>query len=140
MRFIFIELPSFDKEEEQCENDFERWIYVLKNMETLQRMPFRAQKAVFEKLEKIVALASLSRDERAKYDESLKILRDRLSEIAYAKEEGRAEGKEEGRAEGKEEGRAEEKAEMARNLKAMGVPIETIAKASGLSIEEIEQL
>ena len=65
-----------------------------------------------------------SRDERAKYDESLKILRDRLSEIAYAKEEGRA----------------EEKAEMARNLKAMGVPIETIAKASGLSIEEIEQL
>ena len=25
-----------------------------------------------------------SRDERAKYDESLKILRDRLSEIAYA--------------------------------------------------------
>ena len=29
MRFIFIELPSFDKEEEQCENDFERWIYVL---------------------------------------------------------------------------------------------------------------
>ena len=122
MRFIFIELPSFDKEEEQCENDFERWIYVLKNMETLQRMPFRAQKAVFEKLEKIVALASLSRDERARYDESLKILRDRLSEIAY------------------EEGKEEGKAEMARNLKAMGVPIETIAKASGLSIEEIEQL
>lgn len=28
MRFIFIELPSFDKEEEQCENDFECWIYV----------------------------------------------------------------------------------------------------------------
>ena len=66
----------------------------------------------------------LSRDERAKYDESLKILRDRLSEIAYAEKKGKEEGK----------------AEMARNLKAMGVPIEAIAKASGLSIEEIEQL
>lgn len=65
-----------------------------------------------------------SRDERAKYDESLKILRDRLSEIAYAEKKGKEEGK----------------AEMARNLKAMGVPIEAIAKASGLSIEEIEQL
>ena len=77
-----------------------------------------------------------SRDERTKYDESLKILRDRLSEIAYAEKRG----KEEGKAEGKEEGKVEGKAEMARNLKAMGVPIETIAKASGLSIEEIEQL
>lgn len=65
-----------------------------------------------------------SRDERTKYDESLKILRDRLSEIAYAEKKGKEEGK----------------AEMARNLKAMGVPIEAIAKASGLSIEEIEQL
>lgn len=69
-------------------------------------------------------ITPFSRDERAKYDESLKILRDRLSEIAYAEKKGKEEGK----------------AEMARNLKAMGVPIEAIAKASGLSIEEIEQL
>ena len=41
MRFIFLELPSFLKEEDECETDFERWIYVLKNMETLKRMPFR---------------------------------------------------------------------------------------------------
>lgn len=124
MRFIFIELPSFDKEEEQCENDFERWIYVLKNMETLQRMPFRAQKAVFEKLEKVMMLASLSRAERAKYDESLKILRDKLSEFAYAKEEGKA----------------EEKLEIASNAKLAGLPIETIVQITGLSAEEIEQL
>lgn len=69
-------------------------------------------------------ITPFSRDERAKYDESLKILRDRLSEIAYAEKKGKEEGK----------------AEMARNLKAMGFPIEAIAKASGLSIEEIEQL
>ena len=31
MRFIFLQLPLFDKEENECENDFERWIYVLKN-------------------------------------------------------------------------------------------------------------
>ena len=82
LRFILIELPAFNKEENECENDFERWIYVLKNMDTLQRMPFRAQKAVFEKLEKVVELASLSQEELEKYDESIKILRDRLSELA----------------------------------------------------------
>ena len=36
LRFIFIELPAFTKEEEECITDFERWIYVLKNMETLK--------------------------------------------------------------------------------------------------------
>ena len=53
LRFIFIELPAFTNEEEECITDFERWIYVLKNMETLNRLPFKARKAVFEKLEKI---------------------------------------------------------------------------------------
>ena len=30
-RQIFIELPNFNKEEDECENDFERWIYILKH-------------------------------------------------------------------------------------------------------------
>ena len=47
LRFIFIELLSFKKTEEECETDFERWIYVLKNIDTLNRLPFKARKAVF---------------------------------------------------------------------------------------------
>lgn len=128
LRFIFIELPSFTKEEEECETDFERWIYVLKNMETLNRLPFKARKAVFEKLEKIVDIASLTREEREKYDESIKVYRDQLVTIAYAREEGM------------EKGRAEEKFEIARNLKSLNLPIETIMKATGLSVEELSEL
>ena len=101
MRYIFIELPSFAKEEEECANDFERWIYVLKNMDTLKRMPFRARKSVFEKLEEVVTLSSLTRAEREKYDESLKTYRDRLAELAFAQREGREKGRAEGRAEEK---------------------------------------
>ena len=55
-------------------------------------------------------------------------------------EEGRAKGLEEGRAKGLEEGRAKGKAEVARSLKAMGLSIENIAKATGLSMEEIGRL
>ena len=36
-------LPLFKKEENDCENDFERWIYILKNMSTFERMPFLAR-------------------------------------------------------------------------------------------------
>ena len=68
MRFIFLELPSFNKEESECETDFERWIYVLKNMETLQRLPFKARNAVFQRLEQIVDIASMSKEDRVKYD------------------------------------------------------------------------
>ena len=60
------------------------------------------------------------------------------------KEEGRAEGKEEGRAEGKEEGRAEgmsqRSLEIARNLLSLGLPVDQITQATGLTEEEIELL
>lgn len=136
LRFIFIELPAFNKEEEECETDFERWIYVLKNMETLKRLPFKARKSVFEKLEKIVDIASLSKEEREKYDESIKVYRDSLVTMAFAEEKG----KKEGRKIGREEGHVEARLEIARNLKSMGMDVDGICKATKLSIEEIEKL
>ena len=38
MRLIYLQLPLFRKELEDCENVFEQMIYVLKNMDVLQRM------------------------------------------------------------------------------------------------------
>ena len=56
------------------------------------------------------------------------------------RKEGREEGREEGRKEGRKEGREEAARETAKNLKAMGLDVETIAKATGLSTEEIAKL
>ena len=63
-RQIFIELPNFNKEEDECNTDFERWIYILKHMDTLDRMPFKARKAVFERLEKLASKANMTQEER----------------------------------------------------------------------------
>lgn len=109
-------------------------------MDTLSRLPFKARKAVFEKLKQIVDIAALSKEERMKYDESIKVYRDHLATIAFAKTEGKAEGRAEGLAEGKAEGRAEEKLTTARNLKALNVATDIIMQATGLSIEDIEKL
>ncbi|HIT14857.1 MAG TPA: PD-(D/E)XK nuclease family transposase, partial [Candidatus Avimuribaculum pullicola] len=49
-------------------------------------------------------------------------------------------GRQEGLKEGKKEGKKEATIEMARNLKQLGVPIETIIKSSGLTEAEIAQL
>jgi len=55
-------------------------------------------------------------------------------------EEGRKEGIKEGKKEGIKEGRKEGRKEVAFNLKQMGMSIGEVAKATGLSIEEIEAL
>ena len=54
--------------------------------------------------------------------------------------EGREEGREEGRAEGREEGREAAKIEDAKKLKELGVSVDIIAKATGLSVETIINL
>lgn len=59
---------------------------------------------------------------------------------AEGRAEGRAEGKAEGRAEGKAEGKAEGIRETASKMKSHGLPIETIAQITGLSIDDIRKL
>lgn len=101
-------------------------------METLKRLPFKARKSVFEKLEKIVDIASLSKEEREKYDESIKVYRDNLVTIEYAEQKGRKEGW--------EIGKKQIRKEIARNLKKIGIDIAAIQKATKLTLEEIEAL
>ena len=66
----------------------------------------------------------------------------RNGELAAAREDGIAEGLARGHAEGHAEGRAEGeaagRAEAVRMMLAAGIPVETIAGALGISIEECE--
>ncbi|MCR4774345.1 MAG: transposase [Prevotella sp.] len=120
-------------------------------METLDRMPFTKSK-VFERLAKIADVRSLTEEEKFQYDESLKHYRDSNAVLRTAVEdgfeEGRAQGHAEGEAIGIEKGRAEgetigekkKSLEIARNLKKMGMPIDTIIQATNLTAEEIQNL
>ena len=82
--------------------------------------------------------------------------RDTHNQIEYAKEiaheegleeglakgrvKGRAEGLEEGLVKGREEGREDAKQQIAINLLQLGTPCEIVAKATGLSLEEVTKL
>ena len=132
LRMIYLQLPLFKKEAEEWENQVERWIYLLKNMETLNRLPWAAQSAVFKKLESIADVGGMTRAERLQYDEALKKYRDTISVFEGVRLEGRMEGN--------AEGRLEEKIAIARNLKSMGMSISDVSKATGLSEEGIKVL
>ena len=120
------------KEAEECENQVERWIYLLKNMETLNRLPWAAQSAVFKKLESIADVSAMTRAERLQYDEALKKYRDTISVFEGVRMEGRMEVR--------MEGSLKEKMAIASNLRSMGMSISDISKATGLQEEEIKAL
>ena len=123
-REIFIALPLFNKNEEECETNFERWIYILNNMETLKRMPFKARKAVFEKLEDIADVASMSPEDRERYDNSVKVYRDYLVTMDAAEQKGAQ----------------ETQLKIARNMKAKGIDNQSIAECTDLPLSMIEEL
>ena len=103
-----------------------------------------AQKSVFKKLEQIVDIASMSKADRIKYDESIKKYRDTLAVMSGQWLEGKAEGLQEGEAKGllkgKAEGLQEGIAKVAKNMKAMKMSDKQIAAATGLSEETIKSL
>ena len=97
---------------------------MLKHMDTLDRMPFKARKAVFERLEKLASKANMTQEERAQYEEEWKVYNDYFNTLDFAEQKGLQKGKE----------------ETARNLKELGVADDIIIKSTGLSKEEIEKL
>ena len=117
-------------------------------METLERMPFEARKAVFKKLLEVANVENMTPEERYCYDESLKAYRDYYNTIASAERISREKGQAEGKAEGKAEGRAEGKAEglteglllVASNMKKGGIDLASIVKYTGLDEETINGL
>ena len=117
-----------------------RFLYVLNNMEVLDRLPKELNNQLFQRMKEIASLSNLSADQMIAYHRSM------MEDYAYydtintTYKKGRKEGREEGIAEGEAKGRKEQAIEMARSLKEDGFDPAAIAKASKLSVEEIAAL
>lgn len=119
------------------------WIYIIKNMEKLKEIPFVDKNPVFRMLAEIGDLRKLTPEERELYDEDIKVMRDLYATQKWEEEQKRMEiekGRAEGREQGRAEGRAEGKLEIAKNLLAMGIPMDKVVQASGLTEEQISAL
>lgn len=151
MRMIYLQLPCFNKGESDCDNDFERFIYVLKKMEILDRMPFEKKNFIFTRLAKIAEVRKLTKQEQIDYDASLKKYRDAYNVMRTQREEGREEGRQEGRKEGmkegmkkgmkegRKEGERNKAFEIAHLMKESGMTVEDICRLTGLTPEEVEK-
>ena len=145
VRMIYLQLPLFTKREEECATNFDKWIYALKNMEQLiTTLPWAGQDSVFAQLANIADISSLTKEDRMRYDASIRKYRDTINVMEGAREEGMAKGLERGRAEGMAKGRAEgerlKALQIAERLKHVGMHTADIANATGLTTEEIDSL
>jgi predicted transposase/invertase (TIGR01784 family) len=138
LTFIYLEIPDFKKTLEQLETRLDKWLYFIKNLEDLQSIPELLKDDVFINAFETAKLANLSEGERETYQESLKVLRDNFAAFSTARNEGKIEGEAIGEARGREAGKLESKLEIARNLKAIGLTLEQIKVATGLSDSDLE--
>ena len=140
-KHVIVQLPLFDKHTEaECMDIFDCWIYIVKNMNMFEQMPFSEKYPVFRKLAEIGDLRKLSREELELYDEDIKNMRDIYATRKFDEKKGIEIGMAKGRAEGRAEGMEKEKLATAHRLLSMGLSEAQVATATELPLEEIQKM
>ena len=71
LKYIFLELPKFEKQLEDLENRLEKWLYVFRNLSELDEVPASFQDEVFARLFESTARSGLKLEEEYAYEDSL---------------------------------------------------------------------
>lgn len=124
LTFIYLEMPKFNKSAEELETRFDKWLYVLRNLNKLDRVPDKLRERIFDKLFETAEIAKFTPDQVRSYEDSLKYYRDLKNSMDTAREEGKIEGK----------------IEIASKAMKKGLSIKDITELTGLSEDEIKRL
>lgn len=136
LTYIYVEMPNFNKPEDNLSSRLDKWLFFIKNLEDFQSIPSIFSDEIFAKAFEKAELAKFGQEEMDQYESSLKVYRDLYSVIDSAFIEGKTEGIEEGRQEGLQEG----KRDMAKLLKDNGAQVDLIILTTGFTKEEIDLL
>lgn len=121
LTFIYLEMPKFQKSLEELDTRFEKWLYVLRNLNRLEKIPEKLQEKIFERLFDVAEIAKFSKEEILSYEDSLKYYRDLKNSLDLAKEEGKL----------------EKAREIILNGQQEGLSISILSKIVGLAEEEV---
>jgi predicted transposase/invertase (TIGR01784 family) len=119
---------NFVKKPEELYTELDKWLFAFKHLTEFKKRPEYLSGPEFDQFFNLAKYANLTAEEREMYNRSLKYKWDNKNVMDYAVAQA--------------ELKAERKKaiEIARKLKKEGLAIELIAKATDLSVEEIEAL
>ena len=120
LHFKFLQMPLLNKKENELETKFDKWCYFLKNLENFEYIPNILNEPIFQKAFGAAELARFTAQQRDNYEQSLIQYRDLKSALETAVQE--------------------REIEIAKNLIALNLDNATVAKATGLAVEQIEKL
>ena len=132
LTFVYLEMPKFNKTEDELETMFDKWMFVLRNLSRLLERPKALQDRVFQKLFEQAEIAKYSEAERRLYEASQKEYWDYTSTLETAERKGEMKGL--------QQGVQQEKKETIHRLQAMGLSVEQIAQGADVEIEEVKKL
>lgn len=128
LTFIYLEMPKFNKSVEELETRFEKWLYVLRNLNKLDRIPERLRERIFERLFEVAEVAKFTREELLSYEDSLKYYRDLKNSLDTAFEEGKMEGE------------VSKAIEVIKKGHSEGLSIEVLSKLTGVVESEVKRI
>ena len=130
--YLYLEMPKFDKKEDELVTMYDKWLFVLKNLPKLLDRPKELQERIFKKLFEQAEIAMLDDKEYSDYEESLHNLWDITNAMTDAEKKGFGKGM--------AEGAKQQAIDIARKMKNHGDSFDYIADITGLTKEEIETI
>ncbi len=128
MSYVFIELPKFDKGEEDLETVQDKWLYFFKNWNKTNEVPAKIQEKELIEAYRSMEEYNWNAAEREAYLKANIALTDEYDARRKEREEGEVEG------------RHKEKLNLARQLLRKSFPVLEVIELTGLTIEEVRAL
>lgn len=139
IELIFIELPKFNKTEQELQTVQDQWLYFIKNAGSLEYTPKNLEKEL-EKAFSIANEANLSAEELELQHKKREWIYIQNSALALATKQGLTQGIAQGIEQGIEQGKVNNQRETVINAHHADVPKATIALITGLSLAEVERI
>lgn len=124
LKFIYLEMPKFNKTIDELETHYDKWLYVLKNLPKLDRIPEKLKEGLFLRLFEVAEIAKYDDNEQRAYQDSVKYYRDLKNVMDTAVEEAMT----------------NRNIEIIRNLIKEGANDKFISKITDMSFEQIESI
>jgi predicted transposase/invertase (TIGR01784 family) len=124
LKFVYLEMPHFIKEEHELETRLDKWLYFIRHLEDFQNIPEIFKDDVFIQAFEKAEIAKYSEEERHDYEQSLKIYRDLKGVIDTAFDDGQI----------------QKTLEIGKRLKDKGMDTDFITETTGLTKDEIDKL
>jgi predicted transposase/invertase (TIGR01784 family) len=124
LKFVYLEMPHFIKEEHELETRLDKWLYFIRHLEDFQTIPEIFKDDIFIQAFGKAEIAKYSEEERHDYEQSLKNYRDLKGVIDTAFDDGQI----------------QKTLEIGKRLKDKGMDTDFITETTGLTKDEIDKL